>query len=474
MSVDTVAHLDDAPGGAGTTAFFDLDGTLVAGFTVASFMFERLREGGASPRQALGQITSLLGTRLNGSSYDTLIHKGAEAIIGESERDFERLGEKVFRRHTAATIFPESRTLIRRHQELGHRVAIVTSATRYQVEPIARELGVENIFCNRFAVANGKFTGDIEGPIVYGKGKVEAAQRFLAETGGELSDAYFYSDGAEDIPLLEAVGQPYPTNPDNDLTRHAEAKRWPIQRFDSRGFPGAKEFLRTGLSYGSFIGAALSIAPTWFLNRSKREAVNLATTIWGEVGSSLSGIKLDIHGEEHVWSQRPAVFVFNHQSVTDALIVARLLRRDFTGIAKKELAMHPLAGPLFRIADTVFVDRQNAEKAIRSLKSVTHTLHKGISIAVAPEGTRSVGDKLGAFKKGPFHIAREAGVPMVPIVIHNSTDVLPKGGIFLHPARVRVDVLPPIDTSAWRAKDVDAHVEQVRDLFLETLGQSDD
>ena len=409
MDQQITAHLDDAPSDSATTAFFDLDGTLVAGFTVLPFLFERLRERGASVQQALNQVGSLVGSRFGGAGYDTLIKKGAEAIIGEAEADFEALGEKVFRRHTAAAIYPESRAIVRRHRDLGHRVAIVTSATRYQVEPIARELGIDDIFCNRFGVDDGRFTGAVDGPVIYGRGKLEAAQAYAAEHGTDLNKAYFYSDGAEDLPLLGAVAHPRPTNPDKELTDIAVGRNWPVQRFDSRGRPGFKEFLRTGLSYGSFIGAALSIAPTWFLNRSKREAVNLATTIWGEVGSSLSGIKLDIHGEEHVWSQRPAVFVFNHQSVTDALIVARLLRRDFTGIAKKELAMHPLAGPLFRIADTVFVDRKNTDQAVRSLKSVTHTLGRGISIVVAPEGTRSVGDRLGPFKKGPFHIAREAG-----------------------------------------------------------------
>ncbi|MEM1261477.1 MAG: HAD-IB family hydrolase [Pseudomonadota bacterium] len=466
------AHLDDAPHGDKHTAFFDLDGTLVSGFTVVSFLFERLRDGGASPREAIGQVGTLLSNRINGSGYDELLRSSADDLIGEKETTLEVLGERVFRRHTAAAIYPEARAIVRRHHSLGHRVAMVTSATRYQAEPIARELGIDTVFCNQFSVQQGKFTGGIDNPIVYGKGKLEVATEFTRGHGASLQDAYFYSDGYEDLPLLNAVGNPRPMNPDAELTKLATAKQWPILRFESRGMPGLTEWVRTGLSYGSFIGAALSIAPTWFLNRSKREAVNLATTIWGEVGSSLSGIKLDIDGEEHVWSQRPAVFIFNHQSVTDALIVARLLRRDFTGIAKKELAMHPLAGPLFRIADTVFVDRKNAEKAVRSLKSVTHTLRQGISIAIAPEGTRSVGDRLGPFKKGPFHIAREAGVPIVPIVIHNSTDVLPKGGVFLHPARVRVDVLPPIDTSDWRPNDVDKHVAMVRQIYLDALGQT--
>jgi putative phosphoserine phosphatase/1-acylglycerol-3-phosphate O-acyltransferase len=172
-----------------------------------------------------------------------------------------------------------------------------------------------------------------------------------------------------------------------------------------------------------------------------------------------------------VWEKRPAVFLFNHQSAIDVLIIAKLLRRDFTAIAKQEIATNPLVAPVFRVADTVFIDRRNPEKAKEALKPVVRTLHDGLSVAIAPEGTRSAGDRLGPFKKGPFHIAAEAGVPVVPIVIHNATDVLPKGGFFVRPATVRVDVLPPISTDKWSAETIDKHVAFVRRKFLRTLDQ---
>jgi putative phosphoserine phosphatase/1-acylglycerol-3-phosphate O-acyltransferase len=199
--------------------------------------------------------------------------------------------------------------------------------------------------------------------------------------------------------------------------------------------------------------------------------VNLAVTTWGEYGSALAGIDVRIHGENYLWERRPAVFLFNHQSAIDVLIIAKLLRRDFTAIAQQEIARNPLVGPVFRVADTVFVDRKNQQKAIDALKPVVRTLRDGLSVAIAPEGTRSAGDRLGAFKKGPFHVAMQAGVPVVPVIIHNACDVLPKGGFFVRPAQVRVDVLPPVDTSAWRADSVDDHVAEVRGQFLEVLGQ---
>jgi putative phosphoserine phosphatase/1-acylglycerol-3-phosphate O-acyltransferase len=154
------------------------------------------------------------------------------------------------------------------------------------------------------------------------------------------------------------------------------------------------------------------------------------------------------------------------------LIIAKLLRKDFTAIAKHEIAKNPLVGPVFRVADTVFVDRKNQKKAIEALKPVVRTLRNGLSVAIAPEGTRSSGDLLGAFKKGPFHIAMQAKVPVVPIIIHNATDVLPKGGFFVRPAMVKVDVLPPVDTSKWAAESVEAHVAEIRDLYLRVLQQS--
>ena len=209
------------------------------------------------------------------------------------------------------------------------------------------------------------------------------------------------------------------------------------------------------------------------MNQSRRDAVNLAVTTWGEFGSALAGIDIRIRGEQYLWAERPAVFLFNHQSAIDVLIIAKLLRRDFTAIAKQEIANNPLVGPVFRVADTVFVDRKNQHKAIDALRPVVRTLRNGLSVAIAPEGTRSSGDQLGPFKKGPFHIAMQADVPIVPIVIHNAADVLPKGGFFVRPSEVHVDVLPPIRTGHWTAASVDQHVADVRGKYLQVLGQLD-
>jgi putative phosphoserine phosphatase/1-acylglycerol-3-phosphate O-acyltransferase len=465
-------EIDDAPRGAGTVAFFDLDGTILFGFSIASIFRERVMSGDLAPKDVFQQFVSLLGHQVNGTEFPLLLDEAAATLAGVEEKQFIELGERVFDKHLAGDIYPESRSLIRAHLNRGHTVVIVSSATRYQVDPIARELGIDHVFCNRFEVEDGVFTGKVEEPICYARGKLDAATKFATEQNTDLSHCYFYTDGFEDLSLLEEVGFPRPLNPDRSLEEVARRRDWPIRKFDSRGFPGVREFVRTGLVYGAFFSAALQIIPTWLLNQSRRDAVNLAVTTWGEFGSALAGIDIRINGEHHLWEQRPAVFLFNHQSAIDVLIIAKLLRRDFTAIAKQEISRNPLVGPVFRVADTVFIDRRNQEKAIEAFKPVVNTLRDGLSVAIAPEGTRSSGDRLGKFKKGPFHIAMQAGVPMVPIVIHNASDVLPKGGFFIRPSVVHVDVLAPVSTDDWSAETIDKHVAAVRGQYLRLLDQA--
>jgi putative phosphoserine phosphatase/1-acylglycerol-3-phosphate O-acyltransferase len=205
------------------------------------------------------------------------------------------------------------------------------------------------------------------------------------------------------------------------------------------------------------------------LNGSRRDMVNLAIATWGELATGLAGITLDVRGEEHLWSQRPAVFVFNHQSAVDMLLLCKLLRRDFVGVAKQEARRNPIFGPAFWLAGTVFIDRFNREKALEALRPALDALRHGISLVIAPEGTRSTTPRVGPFKKGAFHIAMRAGVPIVPIVFRNALDALPKHGLVVRPATIEVTVHPPVPTSDWKVEDIDDHIADVRRLFVETL-----
>src|SRR6185503_1216920 len=188
------------------------------------------------------------------------------------------------------------------------------------------------------------------------------------------------------------------------------------------------------------------------------------------LGLALAGIDVDVRGAEHLWSARPCVFVFNHQSKVDVALLMKLLRGGFTGVAKAEAASIPLWGQMFSLAGVAFVERGNARQSKEALEPAVRKMRdEGWSLAIAPEGTRSPTPRLGPFKKGAFHIAMQAGVPMVPIVIHDAGEVMWRSAQTIRPGTVHVVVLPPIETSGWRVETLNQHVGDVRDLFVRTL-----
>jgi len=361
---------------------------------------------------------------------------------------------------------------VKAHQEMGHTVAIITSATRYQAEPVARELGIEHLLYTQLGVEDGILTGKVIRPTCYGEGKASAGRSLASKYNLDLDESYFYSDSHEDLPLFDIVGRPRPLNPTRKLAQISKERQWPVRRFTSRGTPTVGDVVRTGLLYGSLAPSVGFGVAAGLLNRSKREAVNVMGSVWGDLAASAAGIDLRVEGQEHLWSHRPAVFIFNHQSGLELVLMLKLLRRDFTGIAKQELRHNPVFGPLFRAAGVVFVDRSNTAKAIQALGPAVEALRQGRSLIIAPEGTRSTTAAVGRFKKGAFRLAMDAGVPIVPVVFRNVLDALPKGAFVVRPAVVEAVVLPPIDTSSWTLDALDDRIGEVRNLYIEILDDS--
>jgi putative phosphoserine phosphatase/1-acylglycerol-3-phosphate O-acyltransferase len=450
-------------------AFFDLDGTLLDGYSAAFFLARRHCGFGPGWSERLKQLTSVIRHATGQTDFAAALSELALGLRGVPQSEMQALAEQVFSRDLLGRIYPEARTLIRAHQSRNETVVIISSATQFQVEPISAELGVQNVLCTQLAVSAGKLTGMLAGPPCFAEGKLQRAREFCSQHAAELADCTFYSDGSEDLPLLEAVGHPRPTNPDSRLAAVADKRGWPVQRFQPRGWPGWRDVARTGLVYGSLLPAFLLASPLGALTGSKRTVSNLGFSLWGEFGSAVAGLELDVTGEQNLWSHRPAVFVFNHQSAVDALIIARLLKRDFSGLAKRELQANPLLGPALKFADVVFIDRQ--QKGSAAIQPAVEKLQSGISITVAPEGHRSTGYRLGSFRKGAFLIAMQAGVPVIPIVIANAADALPRSATCIRPARVLVKVLKPISTRGWTMGNLDQKVAACRKLFLRTLGQ---
>ncbi|SKB84158.1 HAD-IB family hydrolase [Sphingopyxis flava] len=456
-------------------ALFDFDGTIISGYSATAMLREKFQRREMSVEEIAETAQLVAQHSLGNIGFSGLMSAAAKFMKGVDEESFVVFGEELYEKHIARKIYPETRAIIEAHKAKGHRVAIISSATIYQIAPTARDLGIGDIKCSAYEIEDGVFTGEIVRPLCFGEGKVLAAEELAADYGLDLDQSFFYSDSDDDIELLERVGKPRPLNPNLKLKAIAAERGWPVQRFASRGTPSWIDYTRTLYATGSLVGAFAAGLPIWALTRSQREAVNFSMGLFGDFATAITGVELEVEDERHLWAARPCVFVFNHQSKADVMILAKLIRRDMGSVGKKEIRDIPILGKLMEWGGTVFIDRADGKSAIRAMEPLVDAIRQdGKSICIAPEGTRTLTPKLGRFKKGAFHLAMQAGVPIVPIVIHNATDVAPKNEFVMRPATVRVTILPPVDTSRWSAKTIGEHVHEVRGMFLRTLGQSEE
>jgi putative phosphoserine phosphatase/1-acylglycerol-3-phosphate O-acyltransferase len=467
----SVAEVEASPEGPRIGAFFDLDGTLVAGFTVAAVTKDRLRRGEVGAAEFARMMQLALEYRLGRQQFENIIEGAVQSAKGRLAEDVEEMGDRVFEQSIVDLIYPEMRELVQAHQRRGHTVVLSSSALTMQAAPVARYLGIDHLVCNRFVVdEQGILTGEIERPVVWGTTKATSVQRFAAEHHVDLSNSYFYADGDEDLALMHLVGHPRPVNPGPGLARVAGRRGWPVLRFKSRdaGTPLAR--VRALAGAGSLAPLAAGALGIGLLTRNKRTGINFLTRFWPETVLALNGVKLNVAGAQNLTAQRPAVFLFNHRNNFDVFMVAALVKDNWTGIAKKELEANPIFGTIGKLLDAAFIDRADSAAAVAALGPVEEAARKGLSILVAPEGTRLDTQAVGPFKKGAFRIAMATGLPIVPVVIRNSDSVAGRNATTLNPGTVDIAVLPPISVADWTLDDLGMQIEQVRARYVELLG----
>lgn len=454
-------------------AFFDLDRTLIRGFSAKDFFKARVLSGKMTSKEVIAQFAGALTYATGNGNFAGMAAIGAKGVKGIKEQVFIDVGEEVYDKHLAHAIYPESRALVAAHLAKGHTVAIVSAATPYQIDPIARDLGISKVRCTRMEVSKGVFTGNIIEPACWGQGKAQHATMMAEKYGLDMAKSYFYTDSVEDLPLLEIVGYPRPLNPDARLSALAFKNDWPVYHFHHEDPSKVTNLVRTGLAAGTFIPAIMTGLAKGISTQSWQEGIESMMAGLGDFGTAAAGITLAVKGEENLWSHRPAVFILNHQSNADFLIAAKLIRKGARGVAKKELQKMPIVGQMLMASGTIFLDRTNKEKSIEALRPAVESLKTGTSVVIFPEGTRSYDYTLGAFKKGAFHLAMQAGVPLVPIILKNAHDAMPRGTNIFRPTTVEVIVMPPIPTTDWQADRLDEHIAEVRAIFLQALGQGE-
>ncbi|MFD6882528.1 MULTISPECIES: HAD-IB family hydrolase [unclassified Rhodococcus (in: high G+C Gram-positive bacteria)] len=472
MNIETaLERVRTGPRGPETAAFFDFDGTIVHGFSGLHFFRDRLLSGNVGATElAATMLNGLRGTETE-DDFERFAGTVFKAWRGHTEDELYDLGQRLFMSTIAGHLYPEAWQLVGAHQNAGHTVVIASSASRYQIQACSDALGIEHVLYTPLEVRDGVLTGRVDGRSLWRSGKAQAARAFMDAHGIDSETSYSYSNGGEDADFLAATAHPTATNPDRTLHRIALERGWPVLRFRPRGTPGAKEFVRTAAAYGGLFGSVWAGLGLGLLNGSRKIALDSILNLGSEVSLALAGIDVRVVGQANAWSARPAVFLFNHQSQLDPLVLAKVLRHDFTGVAKQEMARDPFFGPLLRFGGVTFVDRNNTERALAALGPVVETLRNGTSLVIAPEGTRSLTPAIGTFKKGAFRIAMAAGVPVVPIVIRNSGEMLWKHSTLLRSGTVDVAVLDPIDVGDWSPDELGDRIAEVEDLYRNTLGR---
>ena len=151
--------VDEAPDGPGVAAIFDFDGTLIAGYSATALIREQVRRGDITAAQLLELMVAATSFGLGNIGFSGFMVVSAQLMRGISEESYLELAEDLFIQEIARLVYPESRALVDAHLAKGHTVAIVSSATRYQVEPAARDLGIPHVLCTQLEVENGEFTG---------------------------------------------------------------------------------------------------------------------------------------------------------------------------------------------------------------------------------------------------------------------------------------------------------------------------
>jgi len=196
---------------------------------------------------------------------------------------------------------------------------------------------------------------------------------------------------------------------------------------------------------------------------------HLMARFWANSILWVSRVKITVSGTEKLTPGGSYIYMPNHQSNADIPLLLGRLPVQFRWLAKAELFKIPLFGRAMRGVGYISIDRSNRKSAFESLARAARTIRDGTSVLIFPEGTRSRDGKLLPFKKGGFVLAVDSGVPIVPVIIRGTGDIIPKGNFMIRPAPVTMQILDPVETSDFTRKTKDALLERIRTILSENL-----
>lgn len=214
-------------------AFFDVDDTLLRGSS--GVMLARLmlvdRGERVEPSYAIAMIKAYLQSKAGTIEYNDLLERGNEKIVGRSLAEMEHIAQECFDKYMIRSIYRGGVREVRMHQRRNIRVVLLTASLQPLIDPLAEFLGVDEAIATKLIFKDGVATGGVMKPYCYEDGKRVIALEYAERFNIPLKNCWFYSDSSSDLPLMEVVGNPVPTNPDPVLRRIGFRKNWKMKFF---------------------------------------------------------------------------------------------------------------------------------------------------------------------------------------------------------------------------------------------------
>jgi 1-acyl-sn-glycerol-3-phosphate acyltransferase len=219
------------------------------------------------------------------------------------------------------------------------------------------------------------------------------------------------------------------------------------------------------------MAAALVLISSLFEPWGGRKTYNRIVRPWSRFMLRLAGEDLTIENPGSITEDSGTyIVVFNHQSLMDICTVVAAIPLQIRFVGKDSLGKIPIFGHAARRVGCVFIDRKDREDSLAGMEKIAGVLKKtGMSIVIAPEGTRSPDDNLLPFKKGAFVMAIDMGVPILPLTLHGTRDILPKKSLYTRPGKVTARIHEPITVEGLTYEDRDALSEKVRAVMENAL-----
>jgi 1-acyl-sn-glycerol-3-phosphate acyltransferase len=203
------------------------------------------------------------------------------------------------------------------------------------------------------------------------------------------------------------------------------------------------------------------------VTRNPNVPLAMARRRWASMHWRITGSRLHVEPLPDVDWSRPHIFVMNHQSMMDIPCAFAVIPANIRFVAKHTLKYVPFLGWYMALTGMIFINRSDRREAMRGLALAGERIRAGANILAFPEGTRSKDGRILPFKKGPFLLALEAKVPIIPVAIDGTGRVLPSGGFRLHRSEIRMKLGAPIETAHRTRAERDALLMEVRDALIQ-------